>query len=118
MKNWGFNIAKSRTIDMDMADLKPFIKLTEKVPSAKRCLMCGLCSATCTVREHIDFNFRLCHLMFRRGQFENLSEELDKCMLCGKCKLACPRGVNTRAIIYNMRIILDDMNYIKIKCDK
>ena len=115
MKNWGFSISTSRVLDMDSADRSAYKKLTEKVPSAKRCLMCGICSATCTAREHVDFNFRFCHLMFRQGQFENLSEELDKCMLCGKCKLNCPRGVNTRAIIYNMRIILDDLNYKKIK---
>ena len=114
MKNWGFSISASRTIDMDKADLKTYSKITDKVPSAKRCLMCGACSATCAANNHTSFNFRKCHLSFRRGQFENLAEELDKCMLCGKCKLVCPRGVNTRAIIFNMRIFLNDLNYKKI----
>jgi heterodisulfide reductase subunit C len=114
MKNWGFKISEPRVIDLDTADINLFSKLTEKVPSAKRCLMCGACSTTCSVTNHTDFNFRKCHLMFRRGQFENIAEELDKCMLCGKCKLVCPRGVNTRAIIYNMRIILNNMDYKNI----
>ena len=115
MKNWGFKISKPRVIDLDTANTDAFVKLTEKVPSAKRCLMCGACSATCSASNHTDFNFRNCHLMFRRGQFEGLAAELDKCMLCGKCRLVCPRGVNTRAIIYNMRIFLNDMNYKKIE---
>jgi heterodisulfide reductase subunit C len=115
MKNFGFNIASSRQLDMDNYDKESYNIVTSKVPSAKRCLMCGACTATCTAREHTDFNFRFVHLMFRRGQFENLAEELDKCMLCGKCRLVCPRGVNTRAIIYNMRIILNDLNYKNIK---
>jgi heterodisulfide reductase subunit C len=115
MKNWGFKIAKTRIIDLDKADTNEFAKLTAKVPSAKRCLMCGACSATCSASNHIDFNFRHCHLMFRRGQFDGLAAELDKCMLCGKCKLVCPRGVNTRAVIYNMRIFLNDMNYKNIE---
>ncbi len=111
MKNWGFKIAESRIIDLDKTDRTAYTILTQKVPSAKRCLMCGACSATCSAGEHTNFNFRTNHLMFRRGVFEGISEELDKCMLCGKCRLVCPRGVNTRAIIYNMRIILDDLNY-------
>jgi heterodisulfide reductase subunit C len=27
-------------------------------------------------------------------------------MLCGKCTLVCPRGVNLRALIINMRRVL------------
>jgi heterodisulfide reductase subunit C len=77
--------------------------------------MCGACSATCSAGNHTDFNFRLSHLMYRRGQFEGLASELDKCMLCGKCKMVCPRGVNTRAVVYNMRIFLNDMNYKNIE---
>ncbi len=114
MKNWGFKIASSRIVDMDKADLATYKKITAIVPSAKRCLMCGACSATCTAREHTDFNFRKLHLMFRRGQLDTIADELDKCMLCGKCRLVCPRGVNTRAIIYNMRIILKDLYYKNI----
>ncbi|MCK9255572.1 MAG: 4Fe-4S dicluster domain-containing protein [Bacteroidales bacterium] len=115
MKNWGFKISQARIIDLDKANTKMFEDLCLKVPSAKRCIMCGGCSATCTASNHTNFNFRNCNLMFRRGQFEGLAEELDKCMLCGKCKLVCPRGVNTRAIIYNMRIILNKMNYKNIE---
>ncbi len=115
MKNWGFKISRPRAIDFDTADLAEYSKLVEKVPSAKRCLMCGACTATCSAGNHTDFNFRHSHLMYRRGQFEGLAEELDKCMLCGKCKMVCPRGVNTRAIIYNMRIFLNDMNYKNIE---
>ena len=40
-----------------------------------------------------------------------LAAELDKCMLCGKCSLVCPRGVNTRAVIMNMRILLGGASY-------
>jgi len=31
-------------------------------------------------------------------------------MLCGKCNLVCTQGVNTRAVISTMRLILSDMN--------
>lgn len=115
MKNWGFKIAQTRIIDLDKNNLSEYSKVTEKVPSAKRCIMCGSCSATCQAAEHTNFNFRKVHHLFRRGLLENLAEELDKCMLCGKCKIVCPRGVNTRALIYNMRVVLNNMYYKNIE---
>ncbi len=115
MKNWGYKILQPRALDFDVIDLETYNRLLEKVPSARRCLMCGACTATCSANLHIDFNLRKTHLLFSRGQFDGLANELDKCMLCGKCKLVCPRGVNTRALINNMRIVLNDMNYKSIK---
>ncbi len=115
MKNWGFKISKPRIIDIDLTNTKAFNDLCLKVPSAKRCIMCGSCSATCSATNHTNFNFRKTQLLFRRGLFEGLNEELDKCMLCGKCKLVCPRGVNTRAIIINMRLMLNDITYKNFK---
>jgi succinate dehydrogenase/fumarate reductase-like Fe-S protein len=35
----------------------------------------------------------------RRGEIEPLREEVKRCMLCGKCLLVCPRGVNTRNVV-------------------
>lgn len=111
MKNFGFKIAKPRIIDLDKTDVSLYKELIEHVPSLERCIMCGGCTATCSVNNHTEFNFRKCHLMFRRGQLENLESELDKCMLCGKCMLVCPRGVNTRAVVQNMRILLGSTSY-------
>ena len=111
MNKFGYTIAKPRAIDLDKADTTLFDKLVKKVPSIKRCIMCGGCTATCTAGNHTDFNFRNCHLMFRRGQIDKLAAELDKCMLCGKCQMVCPRGVNTRAVVLNMRILLGSTNY-------
>jgi heterodisulfide reductase subunit C len=111
MKNFGYTIAQPRLIDLDKADTGLYKKLISYIPSLQRCMMCGGCTATCSVNNHAEFNFRKCHLMFRHGQLENLKRELDKCMLCGKCMLVCPRGVNTRAVILNMRILLGSANY-------
>lgn len=46
-------------------------------------------------------------MAFSRGRYEGLSEQLDHCMLCGKCLLVCPRGVNIRALIMNMRKLVN-----------
>lgn len=109
MKEWGYKILKPRVIDLDKADTSWFNKLVEKVPSAKKCVMCGACSATCSVSKFTDFSFRQCHILFKHGQFENRAGELDKCMLCGKCNIVCPQGVNTRTVISQMRLFLADM---------
>lgn len=111
MKNFGFKISKPRAIDLDSADTSLYKKLVKVVPSLERCIMCGGCTATCSVNNHTEFNFRKCHLLFRRGQLDGLTQELDKCMLCGKCTLVCPRGVNTRAVVMNMRILLGSATY-------
>ncbi|NDV46911.1 4Fe-4S dicluster domain-containing protein [Paludibacter sp. 221] len=111
MNKFGYKISKPRIIDLDKADFSLYKKLTRHVPSLKRCMMCGGCTATCSVNNHTEFNFRKCHLMFKHGQLENLPRELDKCMLCGKCMLVCPRGVNTRAVVQNMRILLGSTSY-------
>ena len=39
----------------------------------------------------------------RRGLTDNIEKETEKCMLCGKCFLICPRGVNNRNIILKVR---------------
>jgi heterodisulfide reductase subunit C len=111
MNKFGYKITKPRGIDLDKADAGLYKKIIRHVPSLERCIMCGGCTATCSVNNHTSFNFRKCHLLFRRGQLENLAQELDKCMLCGKCMLICPRGVNTRAVVQNMRILLGSTVY-------
>lgn len=111
MNKFGYKISKPRSIDLDAADTSLYKKLIRHVPSLERCIMCGGCTATCSVNNHTSFNFRKCHLLFRRGQLEKLEQELDKCMLCGKCMLVCPRGINTRAVILNMRILLGGVSY-------
>jgi heterodisulfide reductase subunit C len=109
--NFGYSISKPRGIDMDNADRSLYKKLVNHIPALERCIMCGGCTATCSVNNHTTFNFRKSHLLFREGQLDGLAKELDKCMLCGKCMLVCPRGVNTRAVVQNMRILLGSTNY-------
>lgn len=100
--DFGFTISKTRTIDLNAADLTKVARLEE----VRRCMDCGGCTATCTAGQFIDFNIHRTHLMFRRGQYAGLDKALEACMLCGKCTLVCPRGVNLRRMIINMRTLL------------
>ena len=105
---FGFAISTPRSINMDTADNRPLKQLEEAVPSFKRCMNCGACSATCSARQFTDYNIRRIHSMFRMQQYKELEKELRPCMLCGKCTLVCPRGVNLRSMIMNMKKILTD----------
>lgn len=112
MSDFGFKISTPRSIDLDSTDQNRYRKLLDTVPSYHYCIGCGGCSATCTAAQFTDFNIRKAHTMFSRGQYDQLAHNassdtnLDKCMLCGKCTLICPRGVNTRGIILQMRQLL------------
>lgn len=106
MKKFGFTISTGRSINLDETNFEKVDKLLELVPSYKWCIGCGGCTATCSAGSFSDFNIRRIHTAFFRGQYAELDKKLQQCMLCGKCLLVCPRGVNTRALIVNMRRIL------------
>jgi len=99
MEKFGFAISKGRQIDYDSNNRTIAEYIYEKEPSFRLCIECGGCSATCTTGNLTKFSLREIQILIRRGEDENLLKSLKKCMLCGKCTLVCPRGVNTRNIV-------------------
>lgn len=49
-----------------------------------------------------EFNIRKLQMLVKRGENSTLHTDLHKCMLCGKCLLVCPRGVDTRRMILSL----------------
>lgn len=96
---FGFVINRSRLIDYDKSDRKVREYVTAREPSFSLCFACGGCTATCTAGQHTTFNLRRMNTYIRRGEIDPLREEVARCMLCGKCLLVCPRGVNTRNVV-------------------
>jgi len=41
------------------------------------------------------------------ARLQDLKKEIEKCMLCGKCQLVCPRGVNLRNLILSIHSALE-----------
>jgi Fe-S oxidoreductase len=41
-------------------------------------------------------------LGLQRGRMQEVEKMLSNCMLCGKCTMVCPRGINTRRLILNV----------------
>jgi heterodisulfide reductase subunit C len=99
MNKFGFSTLETRTIDFGQFDGRLLNYVLEHEPSFLVCMSCGGCTATCSAGNLIDFNIRKMSLLLRQGQTENLEKEINKCMLCGKCILVCPRGINIRNVI-------------------
>jgi len=110
MNNFGYNISLPRSIDVKN-NIQNWLQLLEKrVPTYKKCIKCGGCTATCSTGHFTSFNIRKIHSIIMWGEYEGLEKELQQCMLCGKCTLVCPRGVNLRDLIINLRKILSKIN--------
>ena len=107
MVNFGFSINQGRTINLDMNDAS-IKQLEAAVGSFRRCIRCGACTATCSAAQFTDFNIRKIQTTFRSGIYTQLAETIKPCMLCGKCTLVCPRGVNIRSLVINIRKILKE----------
>jgi len=110
MDNFGYAIMLPRSVEV-INNFQDRLQLLEKrVPSFKRCIKCGGCTATCSTGYFTSFNIRKVHSLYQWGEIDGLENELQKCMLCGKCTLVCPRGVNLRDLIINLRKILSKQN--------
>jgi heterodisulfide reductase subunit C len=99
MDKFGFSISKGRQIDYDSNNRRLAEYIFEKEPSFRLCIECGGCSATCTTGNFTAFSLREQNILIKRGENDQVRNNLLKCMLCGKCTLVCPRGVNTRNIV-------------------
>jgi len=109
MKDWGYKIIAARQIDLDSNDLSMADYISRHEISFKWCIGCGSCSATCTAAQFTDFNPRKVNLLIQRGETDGLKNEISKCMMCGKCQIICPKGVNTRNIIHHIKRALSNV---------
>ncbi len=103
MDKFGFDISKGRQIDYNANDRSIAEYVSEREPSFRLCIECGCCSATCTTGNFTRFSLRELQILLKRGENEQVGENIKKCMLCGKCTLVCPRGVNTRNVVMIIR---------------
>lgn len=102
MNFWGYSIPEARIINYDKNDKAFADYMARKAPTSKLCIGCGGCTATCTAGNLTEFNIRKLQMLVKRGENNEARTHLHKCMLCGKCLLVCPRGVDTRQMILTM----------------
>jgi heterodisulfide reductase subunit C len=109
MPDFGFSLQKDRQIDFDANDRTLLKRVVALEPSFRICIACGTCSATCTANQFTEFSLRRIITAVKRGEMEGLTQDIEKCMLCGKCQLACPRGVSNRHVILAIRKVLHEL---------
>lgn len=103
MPDFGYKISKDRQINFDDNSQSLFEEVAAREPSIYRCISCGTCAATCSAAQFTSFSLRKMILLLKRGEDKEVIESISKCMLCGKCQLACPMGVNTRNLVLGIQ---------------
>ncbi len=98
MVDFGYALTKSNRLDLDAADTSLSVRIASHERSLLQCIGCGTCTAGCTAGQFVPHNPRRMQLMLRYGQTQDLEKQLGACMLCGKCQMLCPRGVDLRSI--------------------
>jgi heterodisulfide reductase subunit C len=99
MNKFGYTISKQRQIDFEANNRDIADYISGREPSFRVCIECGCCTATCTTGNFTSFSLRELQILLKRGENDKVRENIMKCMLCGKCTLVCPRGVNTRNVV-------------------
>jgi heterodisulfide reductase subunit C len=112
MTDWGYKIVSGRQIDFENNDFSVAEFVSRHEPSFRWCIGCGSCTATCSAAQFTDFNPRKIYTLIQRGETTALAQEIAKCMLCGKCQLVCPRGINTRNVIHNIKHALSNVTAV------
>lgn len=103
IKDFGFTVTEGRQIDLDKKDKRLAQFILDNEPSYAWCIGCGGCTSTCSTGNFTDFNIRKMNFLIKRGETELVKDQINACMLCGKCTLVCPRGVNTRNVILQIK---------------
>ena len=100
--DFGFKLSPSSAVNLDTVDTRRYDRLVQLEPDALTCIGCGSCSATCTAAPWSGMSVRKVLLSLQRGRDEEVDRMLSACMLCGKCTMVCPRGINTRQLILTL----------------
>ena len=89
MNIFGFKISPSSAINLDKVDRSRFEKLCSIEPDAAKCM----------ASSFSGMSLRKVLLCLQRGKESDAMKMMKNCMLCGKCSMVCPRGINTRNVL-------------------
>lgn len=102
MIDFGYGLTPSATLRIENVDNPRFQALHEREPDVVKCIACGSCAASCSAGCFTEMNLRRVILSLQREREKETLPMLRHCMLCGKCLLVCPRGINTRHLILSI----------------
>ncbi|HRR16677.1 MAG TPA: 4Fe-4S dicluster domain-containing protein [Bacteroidales bacterium] len=100
---FGYTLSEPRVIDYEANNRQIAEYIFDHEPTFRLCIECGACAATCTAGQFMTFSLRELNVLLKRGENDIPRQRIKNCMFCGKCILVCPRGVNTRGVIFHAR---------------
>ena len=103
--DFGFSLSPSSAVNLDRVDTARWQRLVQEDSDALICIGCGSCSPTCTAAPFSGMSLRQVLLGLQRGRDAEVNRMVSGCMLCGKCTMVCPRGINTRHLILTLQRI-------------
>jgi Heterodisulfide reductase, subunit C len=102
MIDFGYGLTPSSTVKIEKVDNPEYEALCKMEPDVAKCMACGSCAASCSAGCFAPMNLRKVILSLQRGREKETLGMLRSCMLCGKCNIVCPRGINTRHLILSI----------------
>ncbi|ADK84355.1 putative heterodisulfide reductase, C subunit [Desulfarculus baarsii DSM 2075] len=70
----------------------------------KQCMQCGVCGATCPLRDQMVYGPRQLWMLIRAGRREQVLNcpDIMLCTSCYTCKVRCPRGVRVIDVMHGL----------------
>ncbi len=70
----------------------------------KMCMNCGVCAASCPLREHMDYPPRQIFSLIRAGKREEVlgSKSIMLCTSCYTCAVKCPRSIPVIDVMHGL----------------
>jgi quinone-modifying oxidoreductase subunit QmoC len=70
----------------------------------KMCMQCGVCAASCPLKEKMDYSPRKIFTLIRAGKRETVlsSQAIMLCTSCYSCKVRCPRKVPVVDVMHGL----------------
>jgi quinone-modifying oxidoreductase subunit QmoC len=70
----------------------------------KMCMQCGVCAASCPLKDKMDLSPRKIFTLIRAGQREKVlsSKAIMLCTSCYSCKVRCPRKVPVVDVMHGL----------------
>lgn len=69
------------------------------------CSRCGLCIDNCPMQSELDIKKQLPVYFLRdRRAGKDCSASADECLMCGRCTVACPVGIDINSLRQNTRV--------------
>lgn len=101
MKQFGFTTLKKNSVNIYQTDKSLWQEMQTIAPEIKGCLSCGACAAACPINSASN-NLSIRKTIIEMNRGIDISSSINKCQMCNRCSLVCPKGLNTRRVFFEL----------------